>query len=412
MNKKLCLTEKNVLNFIRKHIDVIMVIVVTILAILLRKCCINFISNDYSNYLKVWFNDIKNIGNVTALKNQIGNYNETYMWIMYFLTLLPLKSLASIKLTSMLFDFIGALVASLLVYNMLKNSKNRVLYSIITYFLIILSPNVIFNSAVWGQCDFIYATFAILALLFLVKEKYLLSFIMLGISFAFKQQVIFLLPVFIIVYISRNKFPLYYFLIPILVNLIFCIPSMIIGKSLWQCISIYINQQRQYGEFLTLNFPNIYNIIGNSNELGLVANIGGIDFAKFGIIFTLIIFALLFWIIFRKKIYLSNDLIIEMSIWSVVICTCFLPHMHDRYMFLADIISIIYFMVYRKNIYIPLIINFVSFSTYIRYLFRGFFLSSSIVALINVIFIILFSGYVFRKLLKFNNNILLERNSE
>ena len=57
---------------------------------------------------------------------------------------------------------------------------------LITYALVLIIPTVMLNSGMWGQCDSIYTTFVILALYFLVKEKYSLSFIMLGISFAFK----------------------------------------------------------------------------------------------------------------------------------------------------------------------------------------------------------------------------------
>ena len=79
--------------------------------------------------------------------------------------------------------------------------------------------------------------------------------------------------------------------------------------------------------------------------------------------------------------------------------------MHDRYMFVADVLSIAFFMIYRKRIYVPLIINFVSFSAYIRYLFGDFFLSCEIIAFINVVFVIIFSVNVFKKVISNRSEI-------
>ena len=405
INIKLCNFEKMILDFLRKHINIIIIILVSILALIVRRYCINFISSDYTKYLSIWFNKMKEIGSVSALKEQIGNYNELYMWIMYFLTKLPLNSLLSIKLVSILFDFIGAMSSSILVYTLLKRDKNRMLYSILTYIIILFSPIVVLNSAVWGQCDFIYTTFIILSLILLMKEKYFMSFVLLGVAFALKLQFIFILPVFVLVYISRHKFPIYYFLIPIVINILFCFPSIIVGKPFIQCMSVYFTQGESYSSALTLNFPNVYNLLGLGENLSIIPTVNGIDFSKIGIIVTLLIFIIMFYIVFKKKIYLSNELILDLSIWAVLVCTCFLPHMHDRYMFVADVLSIAFFMIYRKRIYVPLIINFVSFSAYIRYLFGDFFLSCEIIAFINVVFVIIFSVNVFKKVISNRSEI-------
>ena len=43
--------------------------------------------------------------------------------------------------------------------------------------------------------------------------------------------------------------------------------------------------------------------------------------------------------------------------------------MHERYMFMADILSIIWFLLYQHKIYIPIIINLSSLAGYTVYLF-------------------------------------------
>ena len=60
-----------------------------------------------------------------------------------------------------------------------------------------------------------------------------------------------------------------------------------------------------------------------------------------------------------------------MSLLSITICVFCLPCMHERYMYMADIISIIWYMLYnkKKNIIVPLIINGTSLYMYLQTLF-------------------------------------------
>ena len=43
--------------------------------------------------------------------------------------------------------------------------------------------------------------------------------------------------------------------------------------------------------------------------------------------------------------------------------------MHERYMFAADVLSVIWYFIYKKKIYIPIIINLSSLAGYSVYLF-------------------------------------------
>lgn len=75
-----------------------------------------------------------------------------------------------------------------------------------------------------------------------------------------------------------------------------------------------------------------------------------------------------------------------------MIATFLLPYMHDRYMFAADIISVIYFMINGKNkLYVPIGINLCSLYTYVVYLSRGELnlINIRYIAIINFIIIIL-----------------------
>lgn len=316
---------------------------------------------------------------------------------------MPVSSLVSIKLVSIIFDFLTAIIVSLFVRNIFKDNKNCSVYVFFTYTVILFLPTVLLNGALWAQCDIIYTVFIILSLFCLIKEKYLKAFIFFGISFAFKLQSIFVLPLYVFIYINKRKFPLYYFGIIPLTNLILCIPSLIFGKSLKSCIDVYINQTNSYSEYLSLNFPNFYNLICDTTSDNIVYKISDFPVDKLGIIMALLFFIVSAYIVLSRSIDFDSNLIIKTALWSTMVCVFFLPHMHDRYLFMADVLSVIYFIIVRKKIYIPIAINFISFSTYVKYLFGVTLFNSQILAMINFAIVVYLSYSFFKDLLKNNN---------
>ena len=61
------------------------------------------------------------------------------------------------------------------------------------------------NGAMWAQCDMMYVTFLLLCALFFYKEKYVASFLWLGVAFSLKLQAVFLCPALLILYVVRKR---------------------------------------------------------------------------------------------------------------------------------------------------------------------------------------------------------------
>ena len=130
----------------------------------------------------------------------------------------------------------------------------------------ILLPTVILNSAWWGQADSIYTAFILISIVYLLKKRYFLSFVFLGISFSFKLQFIFILPLYILVYLSTKEFSIWnFFIIPIM-NINMCLPAILCGKSAKSCLSVYINQTKEYSQYISMNFPGLWSIFGTNSE--------------------------------------------------------------------------------------------------------------------------------------------------
>lgn len=315
------------------------------------------------------------------------------MTILAILTYIPMSPLFSIKIVSIIFDYICAFLVMEIIGVLVKNNKNKEKYMLLGYSVVIFLPTVFLNSACWGQADSIYTAFVLMALLSLFKKKYTKSFIYLGIAFSFKLQTVFILPIYILIYISERKFSLLDFgLIP-LVDFIMCIPAIIFGKSIKSCINVYIGQTNAYSQFLTMNFPNVYSMFFKSsyeNHSDLIATPNEF-ISTVGVCFTVFIFIIIAILVFYKKVKFDNKAIIEFGVWSVLICTFFLPHMHDRYMYMADIIGILYLIYNKRKFYIPLAIELISLSTYMFYLFDAIALDITTVSIVNFVLITLYS---------------------
>lgn len=392
------LNEK-IWNFIDKKKNIIFFMVISIMAWLVRMLLINFISGDFQAFIANWFYDLKDNGGLYALKFDIGDYNPPYVTILALLTYLPFSPVISVKMVSIIFDYVCAFAVMKIVNIIFEKNKNRELFGLLAYGVVLFLPTIILNSACWGQADSIYTAFILISMIYLLEKKYLKAFIFLGVSFAFKLQFIFVLPVYILVYISDRKFPIYYFLIIPIVNLIMCMPAIIFGKSILSCMNVYINQTAEWGKYLSMNFPGIWSLLFPISKYNYVLEPNG-NISKVGILVTIFIYAVIAFMVMHKKIKFDKQKIIEFALWSVMIATFFLPRMHDRYLFVGDILSILYFAYNKDKIYVPIGISLISVYCYSVYLFNNTAISIQYISLLYLVLVILFSRDMYKKYFK------------
>lgn len=389
MAKKIRVIEKSVLDFILKHNFVFFLGFFTLLALIIRYKLIGFASGDFVLFLKPWFEELQAGGGFQALAHYPGDYNAPYMTILALLTYLPFSPLVSIKLFSIAFDIFLALSVAWLVHILSAGKKNRKFLTALAYIVTLLIPSVILNSGYWGQCDAVYGTFAVLALCWLFKKRYTYAFICLGIAFAFKLQIIFILPIFVVLYIKEQKFSIFHFLIIPLVNFALCLPAIFAGKPLTELLTVYFNQTQTYSNALTSNLINIYSIFEADPTYWNLA----------GILITLGVCALaLFWIIQRKVKFDTHEKIFVTTLWFIIIITFLMPGMHERYLFVGEVLAVAYYLIYRKNGAMVLTINLYALVTYASYLNGNILLNYQALALIECCVIAWFTKNVCRTL--------------
>lgn len=379
-------------NSIKNYKNEIYIVVAIIISIFIRKVFWSIESNDFKVFLSEWMHYLDNNGGVLGIKSINSNYNVSYLYLLGIGTYLPFNYLSLIKIISVIFDIFLAIGVFLLIGEIFKDSKRKKIISLIGSSLVLLSPNVILNSSAWAQCDSIYVSFIIYSMYYYLKHRYTRSFIFLGIAFAFKLQAIFIFPLYIILYLKENKFTILNFLLIPISSFILYIPALIVGRPISKLWGIYFEQIGET-QGLVYNFPSIYNLLPDISQI----------FRTTGILFT--IFALGIIAIYTLNInkeYNSKD-IIELGLITVVVITYFMPGMHDRYMYIADILSLIYCICNKKGFFIAIGINLMSFNSYIAYLFGYPLIDIKISSLIQfVILIMLIFNFVNNKSYKKN----------
>lgn len=408
--------KKNYLNIILNKTEVLFIII-SILAFIIRLLFIFNISYDFEHCILEWFDMIKDNGGLFALKLDIGDYNAPYLTILALLTYLPVNPLISVKFVSILFDYICALATMKIVKQILNDNNKKEWYALIFYAIVLFLPTVVLNSSCWGQADSIYVSFLLFSISYLFEKKYLKSFIFLGISFSFKLQFIFILPLYILIYLSKfinkeDKFPIYYFFIIPLVDIIMCLPAIAFGKTILSCISTYINQTTEYNIFISMNFPGIWNLFYKADSYYNNILTPNEYVSKIGIVITMIIYFIIAILVLYKKVKFNKQAIIEFGLLSVIIATFFLPHMHDRYLYLGDILSLLYFLYNKNKIYIPIGIQIVSLYCYIHFIYYYNVFPIKFVTIIYLVVLIIVSIDVFNKYFKNNNIDKLENYNE
>lgn len=338
--------------------NLLIYLIIILVGIIIRGAFFDVKSRDYIYFLQKWFNIYQGKGGIFALKYKIGDYTPLYNYFIALCTYIPIKNLYLIKILSTIFDL-------LLAISCVKISKlfNYEKYSILIFGCVFLSPILMLNGAVWGQCDSIYTFFCVMTIYELCKinkDKNAIykAMIFYGVAFALKLQSIFIAPVILIILLKDFKRFKSIVIVPI-IYILSIIPAAILGADLKRLLLIYFNQAKQY-HLLTMNYPNFYSLLKS-----IVPGISNRIASCLG--FALIIsFLLAIIFIEYKKNDITNERIIDLAILIPLAMVFFLPRMHERYGIIAEVISIIYIL--RKRVSIPLLCNAVTILTYLKYL--------------------------------------------
>jgi len=301
---------------------------VLVLAVLIRLFLLPHVTLDYQDFLSKWVEHFRQNGGFAALKDPVGNYNVTYLYLLALLSCLPFPDLYGIKLFSILFDLLLAWGG----YRLAKRLSDREWAPAAAFSALLLLPTVVLNGACWGQCDSVWAAFCILALACALEDKPWRSLILLGLAFSFKLQAIFIIPLWLPLWLSGKVHFRHLLAFPA-AFLVAISPALLLGKPLKDILGVYLGQTSDSMAWGTLNYnsPSIFTLFPYGTQFPSVTSKLAI-FAAF--LFMAVILALLLW---NRRRITDRAWVLAGACLSLGI-PFFLPYMHERYFFLGGVL--------------------------------------------------------------------------
>ena len=212
----------------------------------------------------------------------------------------------------------------------------------------------------------------------------------LAIAFAFKLQTIFFFPI-VLLGLIHKRFNWRHALAFFAAYVVTMIPALIAGRSFVDAISVYANQSMgQYYDRLTYNAPNLYLFFpmiefASSQEYTWMRYVDGLDSKATNpyldyalmpdlqhaalyacVIFVLI--AVIYWLIHYREV--TQDMTLDMALFFAIFLPFVMPKIHDRYFFLADMLSVLYAFRYKNRRFMPVLVIGASLMCYMPFLTR------------------------------------------
>lgn len=312
------------------------------------------ITDDWLMYWDPWISDLKEMG-FSYLATERYDYTPTFVYILWAISRLSINPMTAYKGLHCVLDFMAAGILGKMIWKV-TGSKRK---GILSYGLFLIVPTIWANSALWAQCDIIFMTFLLLCFYYLFEDRPCKAMFFYGMAFVFKLQSLFIFPFLVILWVNKKVDLKHFLWIPALYFLSI-VPAWIAGRPLMDLINIYMAQGAQDVWSLSIKWPNIYQIIGNQFFL--------LEYASAGTWLILGILMIILYAMAQKRYRITNEFIVQMALFFAILTPWFLPHMHERYGCVADILAIIYAMMNTKKFYFPLVQILVSFNSYMAYL--------------------------------------------
>lgn len=331
--------------------------VLTAAALIIRAFYFDVESDDYTTFLAPWTQFFRDNGGFAALAFFPGNYNPPYMYFLAAFSYLDISELYLIKALSVLFDVLLAW-SCLKLASLYTGSKARLLG---VFLAVLYLPTVVANGAYWAQCDSIYAFFGIYALYLGMSGRGVGSMISLAACLAFKLQAVFVIPVFFILLLAK-KIKWRQLLIFPAAYIVYMLPAVIAGAPLWDTLTLYLSQAGTVGDAMNYNAPSFTCMFSWSGDTTRSARL--LIIAAFLLVAAVYAAAVLL----RKR--LSDRLILGLALILVMGIPYLLPHMHDRYFFVAGVLALVLAASDLRFAPVPVFAELASLHCYYAYFVR------------------------------------------
>jgi Gpi18-like mannosyltransferase len=305
-----------------------------------------------------WYHQLKAAGGWRGIDQEIGNYNAPFSYIMALITLLPGPLILKFKAIFVVFDVVLAFFTYKISALRWPNSRVPIAAALI----VVLLPTVVVNASFWGQIDAMWAAPALGAVYFLLRGNPWWGVGLCGFAVAIKPQGIFVFPLLALLVLA-GRIPWRALLAAPAVYLALDLPALIAGRDPVELLSVYsLDRQSHWVNGLTFNAPSIWAIMPASTRMQDIKSVGNVlaIAAVVGVIYVLIV----------RRLELTPARIVTAAALFSILMPFLLPGMHERYFFLADVMTLV-LAIYRPKLwYVPVLVQSGSMLAYEHYLFR------------------------------------------
>ncbi len=337
-----------------RHADALVFVLAIVFACFVRYAFRDFPTSDFKEFTGIWYAGVQTQG-FAVTGTAIANYTPPYLYLLYLTSLVAPKvaPIMAIKIPSIAFDCLCAFFVYRIVALKYPGGRAPLFASL----AVLLAPSVIANSSIWGQADSIYTSMLLACIYFLMAGRASWAMVAFGLAFSIKFQSMFLAPALVALW-SRRVIPLWTFLLVPAMYVLAMVPAWLAGRPAVELATVYLTQSATYHS-LTKSAPNLYAWVPESAySIAVVA----------GLVATLAVGCVYLWSVWRSRVASSRELILQLCLLSLIMAPFFLPKMHDRFFYPADVVAIAYGFYFPRRYFVPVAIGFASFFSYLFFL--------------------------------------------
>jgi Gpi18-like mannosyltransferase len=331
-------------------------VLVVVFAVYVRYMFRDFITSDFTNYTSLWYAAVQEHG-LAAAGTPVSNYTPPYLYLLYLTSVAfpHVPAVMAVKIPSIAFDLVCA-GSVFLIVRMRYGTGLLPLWAALT---VLIAPTVICNSGMWGQADSIYAGLLLACILLLMQGRGALAMVLFALALSIKFQSMFLAPALCAFWLRRLIRFWHLLLVPAVYALAM-VPAWLEGRPALDLATVYMTQTVTYHD-LSKNAPNFYLWLPDRYYDPI---------AIAGVMLMVVVGCYYVWYVVRSRVRLDPPLILKLCLLSLLMTPFFLPKMHERFFFVADVTAIAYAFYFPRQYAVAIMVSFASFFAYSPFLFH------------------------------------------
>jgi len=337
----------------RNRAELVLLGGLAVLALLIRWIGHDEITPDMRTFLG-WYAALDGF---PGLRHQVGNYNAPFLYLLAALAYLPGPAIVKIKMLWVVFDAVLVFFTYRIVALRWPGRRIPTLAALVMAFL----PTVVINSSVYGQCDAIWGGLSLGGLYYLLRGRQWWGVALMTLALAFKPQAIFLFPLLALLVLAGSLRWRTLLVVP-LGYLVLDLPALLLGRDPVELFTLYDpGRQSKWITALTSNAANLWAFVPVTTRLGTLKTLG--------YVFALVLILGLIYTLIAGRYELDAERLVTAAVVFAILVPFVLPGMHERYFYLADVLSVV-LAFYRPRLwFVALLVQAASLLSYLPFLF-------------------------------------------